>query len=801
MLNNHLKMALRSLLKRKGYAVLNIAGLAIGVACCALIFLFIRNELAVNQVFPNVEHLYRIDSEWREPTMGLHLTTLAPVGQTLVDEYPQVIDQSRIYAMFVDIRVGDAGLRRDAWIADPSIVRMLDLPLIAGNAETALTQPRSVIIRETVAQDVFGTTDVVGRSLRLNTWQNGEQDYTITGVWRKLPYNSLTRMVGSDYEVLLPSPLISQDFIGEGGFTSWQSRYMVVLAETAPQVTSEAMQNVLAGFVERYAPESYHGDLNLSAQSIVSLHLDDNSGRGWRVVWVLATLAALLLLIASINFTNLATAQSLGRSREIGVRKAVGARRTQLIIQFLSEACLVALFATVLGGLFAAVALDGFFELAKAELVLEQPWDATTLGAFLGIALMTGVLAGAYPAFFIAGFEPIKSLKGKLAVSPSSVWLRKGLVVAQFTIAIGLLLGVTVITQQIDFILQQDVGYDKEDLFVVTSVPRNWTPEGVRRMETMRAAFERLPGVESVSLTYDTPTYGWGTGNTNRLRLPGQDAEQGVAMTSFGVDNAFLSTYGLRLAEGQFFGADPSPNDNGVVINQAAARALGLDFLTDPTVILGDSARVSVIGIVDDFHFAHLKEPLRPLLLQSVRATSLYRNFTFRLAGEDTQATVAGIEALWQELFPGAAMEYDFIDQQLAGMYEADEQVKWIVGLASALAVLIACLGMLGMASLTVVQRTKEMGVRKVLGASEVALVGLLTKDFLLPLVIAFVLASPLAYFALEYWLTNFALRVSMDAWTFLVIGGIATTLAWGTIAYHTLTAARANPVKCLRYE
>jgi len=317
----------------------------------------------------------------------------------------------------------------------------------------------------------------------------------------------------------------------------------------------------------------------------------------------------------------------------------------------------------------------------------------------------------------------------------------------------------------------------------------------------MRAAFERIPGVEAVSLTYDTPTYGWGTGNTNRLRLPGQGIEQGVAMTTFGVDDAFLDTYGLRLAEGRYFRAEPSADDNGLVVNQAAARALGLDFQADPTVIIGDSTRVPVIGIVGDFHFAHLKEPLRPLVLQSVRATSLYRNFTLRLDGVNTQATVAEVEALWQEVFPGAAMEYDFIDQQLAGMYDSDQQVKWIVGLASALAVLIACLGMLGMASLTVVQRTKEMGVRKVLGASEAGLVGLLTKDFLLPLLVAFLFASPLAYFAMDYWLSNFALRISINAGTFLLIGGLALVVAWLTVSYHTLRAARANPVDCLRYE
>lgn len=801
MLSHHLRRALRSLFKRKGYTVLNILGLALGVACCVLIFLFIRNELAVNDVFTKADRLYRLESDWREPTMGLRLTTLAPAGETLVDQHPEVIDQARIYAISADLRVGDAGLRRDAWIVDPSIVRMLDLSLLSGDAETALTQPRAVVIRETVAQDVFGTTDVLGRTLRINTWQNGEQDFTITGVWEKLPYNSLTRMVDSDYEVLLPSPLINQDFVGEGAFSSWLSRYMVVIIETAPQVTMSALEHVLHGFVERHAPDTFHGNLDLVAQPLVTLHLDANEGRGWRVVVVLATLAGLLLLIACINFTNLATTQSLSRSREIGVRKAVGAQRGQLVIQFLSEALLVAFAATALGGLLAWSGIDTFFAIAEAEMVLVQPWDGVTLSALLALAVITGLLAGSYPAFFIAGFEPIRALSGTLTVSPTSAWLRKGLVVAQFTVAIGLMIAVTVVVQQVDFILDQDVGYQEEDLLVVSSVPRDWTPEGLRRTETIRDELGRIPGIAAVSLTYDTPTFGSMAGNTLALRRPGQSDTEALTMTSMGVDHAFLATYGLRLTEGTFFRAEPSSHDNGSVLNQTAAQALGLDLARDPIVLVGDTTRVEVVGIVEDFHFANLKEPLRPLVLQSVRANALYRNFTFRFTGTERQATLARIEATWQNVFPGAAMVYDYIDQQLNAMYQPERQVQWVVSFASVLAVLIACLGLLGMASLTVVQRTKELGVRKVLGASEVGLVMLLVKDFLMPLAVAVVIASPIAYLLMNQWLATFALRIDVSGWMFVAVAVMAFSLAALTVGYHALRAAHANPVDSLRYE
>ncbi|HMB94391.1 MAG TPA: ABC transporter permease [Rhodothermales bacterium] len=810
MFKNYLKIALRTLERRKGYTFINVFGLATGVACCLLIFLYVRNEVSVNAHIEDVERIYRVDSDWREASMGLPITTLAPVAQTLVQEYPEVEDGVRLYLMTDRIRVGDKAFRRDVMMADPQVLELFSLPMLAGDPATALLEPYSVVITDALAQTLFGTTDVLGETILFETWQRGEQPYTVTGVRRALPFNSITHFNADHerYDLIIPAQPYG-DFFEEAGWTSWQSRYILQYVKLAPDADVNALQAKLGTFVETYAPETFHGNLNITLNPLRTLYLTDNENLGWRIVGVLSTVALLILLIACINFMNLSTARSLARAREVGVRKTVGAVRWQLVAQFLSESSLIALMATIIGAALASLFIDALFDLADKPLLLTQPWDLTTFAALLGVALVTGVLAGLYPAFVLSSFRPVKALKGTLRVSPSTRRLRQGLVVGQFALAIVLLVTVYTISQQMDFITSRDLGFERENILVINSVPRAFDESGLSQMEAVKTRLTDLPSVTSASLSWRTAAEGTGT---RALHPPDWSREQALSVQSAVVDNDFAQTYSIPLTAGRFFSDERPADATGIVLNESAVQAFGWeDGIEGKSLVVWQTARPDpaadlpsaqpVIGVVEDFHFESLHTPIRPLAFFSVEADSMYRVLALRLAGGNLHEAVAEVEAVWQEVLPHAPFEFTFLDDQIDQNYQTEQQLRQVVGLAALLAILIACLGMLGLAALNTQQRTKEIGVRKVLGASGTHILLLLSRDFTRPVLLAILLAAPVAYLLMQYWLSDFAYKIELGGSVFAVAGLTALVVAWLTVSYHAIRAALADPVQSLRYE
>lgn len=810
MLENYLKIAARNMRRYPGYSAINIVGLAVGVGCCLLIFLFVRNELSVNTALAGVDRIYRLDSDWREASMGLSITTLAPVGERLVEEYAEVIGATRVYLMTNRIRVGDTSLRRDVMMTDPEALSLLGLPLRYGDPRTALNAPRSVVITDSLAEALFGTMDVLGRTVLFETWQAGEQPFTITGVRQTLPYNSVTHFNSSygQYDLIIPAEPF--DFFPEEGWISWESRYIMQYVKVAPGTDVEALQRKLDGFIEAHAPEAFHGNLSLRLNPLRTLYLADNDGQGWRMIGILSTVALLILLIACINFVNLSTARALARAKEVGVRKAVGAERTQLIAQFLGESLLVALLATALGTTLAGFGFKPLLYFADKSAVLAQPWDVITFGILLLVVLVTGALAGLYPAFALSSFKPTAALKGMLYTSSRTAGLRKALVVAQFAIAVILLIAVYTVAQQMNFILNKELGFEQEQVLVINSVPRAFDEAGLAQVERVKARLLALPEVEAASLSWRTAAEGT---DSRALQPTGWHREDAVSVQTAVVDEDFLATYGIALQEGRFFSKERTADHQGVVLNETAASVFGWERgVSGKALRVWGSARPDadaelppaqpVLGVVKDFHFESLHSPIRPLAFVSVRADTLYRVLGVRLAaGAQPRAALASVAAAWKEALPHAPFEFTFLDDQVEQGYRTEQQMRHIAGLAAVFAIVIACLGMLGLAALSTQQRTREIGVRKVLGASAVQILVLLSRDFTRPVLLAILLALPVAYLLLQRWLGDFAYAIELSAGIFLGAACTALLVAWLTVGYYTLRAARTDPACALRHE
>jgi putative ABC transport system permease protein len=715
-------------------------------------------------------------------------------------QFPEVDAQTRMYGIWVTLGTGADFYRRDAWLADPTFLDVFDLPLVHGDAETALQAPRTVVLHEELARTLFGSADVVGRTVEVKTWRNGPQSYTVTGVWEALPRNSVTQFAGSQYQMIL-SETGTWDFTPEGGFTMWTSIYIMQFVRLAEGADLDALRAKLDGFVEANAPNELHGALDIVLSPLPDVYLAFNDNQGWQRLYLLAVLAALVLLIAGINFTNLATARSLDRTREIGVRKALGARRGQLARQFLVEAVLVSGAATVLGAAMAAAGVNLFAQVVGVEFVLEQPWDGRTLGALAGLALGVGLLAGAYPAFVLSGFQPTAVLTDRLSLGGSAGALRKGLVVVQFAAAIVLMVGVYVVNEQIAFATNQDVPFPADRIVTINSAPRDFSPEGHQRIQTARAQIEALDAVESASVSWTVPSAGSAPGSsTLALRRPQWEPDRQVQASAFQwVDAHFADTYDLTMTQGRFFEPPIANDSTSVVLNETAVKTLGLDNPVGASVEV-DGGERTVIGVVQNFNRQNVRYGTGPVALTPLLPGNWFRSVSVKARAGATNI-VETVRATWSEVLPDAPFEHAFLSDAIAEAYDPERQTRRLVGAGAGLALFVALLGLIGLTGFTVRRRTKEIGIRKALGASVSNIVRLLSTDVALLVGIALVVGSPVAYLLARWWLQEFAFRIDLTPWPFLGVGLAALLCALAAVSIHTIRAARIDPATTLRDE
>ncbi|MBC7919709.1 MAG: ABC transporter permease [Ferruginibacter sp.] len=805
MLKNYLTVAVRNFLKHKTYSFINLLGLGVAIVCCLLLGLFVRHEWSYDQFHPQSNRLYRAwVREIYQKEVFTDIVTPYPLGPALAAAYPEITATSRVEAINGTVRKGADVLNERMHLVDPGFFRLFDFPLVQTGGAHPLGQPNGVVLTEEMAKKYFGGTNPVGRTLNIQLDTTTEA-YTVTAVARNVPANSSIR-----FDFLLPFGKIKA-IRSENRLKSWfnisAETYVLLRPGTDPKrLAAKFPAMVKAALGEKYRP----GEYVVNLQPLTAIHLDNSVPPGIEPTsdpaysYVLGTIALFVLVIAGINFTTLSIGRSAGRAREVGVRKVMGAGRNQLIRQFWGEALLMTGLAVVLGAVLARILLPAFNQLAGVPLSFAP--DLTTALFLLALVAGVGLAAGSYPALVLSGFRPVEVLKGKLNVKGDRSWFQRSLVVVQFSLSICLIVGTLVMNRQLDYLQSKPLGY-QTNRTVVVPVGRGGD-EGRRMVELYRHALGSHREVESTTAS----AFPFGAGPWGEMGY----TDQGQKYRTFQfnvVDPHFLPTYGIKLVAGRNFEPDnPVDQHQSILVNQAFVKEYGWQ---DPlnAQLPGRFHPHRIIGVTEDFHYESLHSAVRPLMLV-VRPDSMYEHIeninvqssprpdvSVRLAAGNLSEQVKLLAQAWKSVVPNEPFSYAFVDQNLANQYQLERRMGRMVGIASLFSVGIACLGLFGLATLAVTRRTKEIGVRKVLGASPGDLVSLLAKDFVVLVLIANAIAWPPAWWALNRWLQDFAFRVGVGWEVFALAGISALLVALATVSFQAVKAALANPVKSLRTE
>ena len=808
MLKSYIAIAWRNLIKHKGYTAINITGLATGIACCLLILLYVQDEFSYDQFNAEANHIFRFT---REFTMGapMHFPyTPLPLVPALQVEFPG-IKTMRLAGNgpWSLIRHEDKQFQetRIYW-ADSNAFSFFTFPLMAGNPATALAKPNTVVITEEMAQKYFGSIDPLGKVINVDNTYN----LTVTGVMFPIPTNS---HVHPDFLASFSTryPGFSPD-----AWREWGSNFIYTYFMLPPDYTIERFREQMPSFLQKYARNG-HENTVLHIQRLTDIHLRSHldgeleQNGDSSVVYLFSAIALFILLIACINYMNLATARSSIRMKEIGIKKTLGAERPILMAQFMGEAMLISFVSLILGVTVCELMLPAFDALAGKTLAGSLLFKFPLAFYTVSIGLAVGLISGSYPAFVLSSFRPISMLKGSWTPGSVGRRLRQILVVSQFTVSTALIICTMVVRNQMDFIRTQKLGLDKEHVLLIS------IPDTVVRNEfaLLKNVFRSESGVAGVGGAQITPASPLVNSNAFPPALAGAGPLAKTEPTRFAqewifrfvsVDEDFFSTLNIPLAAGRYFSRS-FPSDAGAfIINELAAKkygwqtaqeALGKELISGfggPNQTTGP-----IVGVVNDVHFESLHEPMKPMVY-------LYRprsigSFVVKIAGGDVRMTVAALERQWHRIVPNWPFVSSFLDSDFEKLYRSDERMGTVFGAFSILAIIIACLGLIGLGAFVIEQRTKEIGVRKVLGATESQIVLLLTKDFVKLVAIAFLIASPIAYLTMSAWLQDFAYRVAIGPGIFLLAGALALLIAWFTVSSISVKAALADPATALRYE
>jgi putative ABC transport system permease protein len=798
MLENYFKIAWRNLLKRRFYSLVTIVGLTVGMTFSFLMMGYIWGELNVNADLRNAGNQYIIRSKWTNPDMGMDLTTLGPLGKTLKTDYPNLVaNYYRYDAITVAVSHGDKHFREDVQTGDSTLLSMFGFPLLHGNAPTALNAPNSIVITENKAMKYFGKTDVVGQSLTLHNFMGGKQQYQITAVMKNPTFNSVTHLLNSPAEIFFPFSSLEGR---KGSEDNWGFPIMINYIELKAGITPEDLAKPIAQEVATHAPEAIKANLQVYLTPLRSYYREANDGIVSKMILTLSGITAFIVLMAIVNFVNIFIGSSSSRLKEIGVRKVLGSLKRQLVGQFLAEAILLALLA-----MFFSIGLYELFRPVLSNVLgknIGSVWSLMPYSLMLPllVALLSGTLAGAYPAWVLSRVPSVESMKGKLKSVKDNVIFRRSLIAAQFIIALFVIAGAGIVSRQVDYFFNKNLGYDKESL-VTLGVPRDWTPDGLAKMERVRDGLAGLKDIKSISLSYEIPN---GNGGGSGLYKPGQDSTEAVMTSILRTDVAYARTYDMRVLAGKFLQEpNTSYQPDHIVLNETAIKSLGYANARDA---VGQQLRVhfydkplTISGVVEDFHFASMHQAIKPLAFADVRGTNTYRYLSIRLHPGNLGSSMTAIGQKWRELMPDAPFEYAFMDETLQKLYLSEMQLKQAARIATLLSVVIVLLGILGMVSLNVARRTREVGIRKVLGAASLHVVSLFLKEFLAILAAAILVAFPLATLLGNRWLNTYAYRVQIGWDIFALIALAFGLMITALVAAQTYKAAVMDPVKSLK--
>lgn len=816
MLQNYLKIAIRNLFKHKGYSLINILGLALGMTCCMLIMLFVLDELSYDRFHEKADSIYRLnwDFKWSNQE-GIGPGTPPPLAAALVNEIPEIVTATRIFPVADLItRCEDKVFNQSGILGvDANFFQVFGFKLLEGDAQTVLSQPNSVVLTDETARKYFGNAPAAGKTLvigedKMIFGRSYSSAFTVTGIVQNPPRNSHIQ-----FEMLT-----SMASHPEVAFFDWSWIWMqmatyAVVREGASLIELEAK---IAGVVQKQAPGalervglSYNeiiangGRWNFVFQPLTDVYLGSASignrlgPLGNKIyVYVFTVIAVLILSIACINFMNLATARAAGRAKEVGIRKVLGSFRSKLIAQFLSESLLFSALAMLVALGMTELLLPSFNYISGKTLALnlfEPAWFSLLIVA---LAIFVGLAAGYYPGLYLSSFKPVEVLKGRAAAGLRSRNLRYALVIFQFVISISLIICTLLVQKQLQYVRDKDLGFDKENILVISNENTRLGNQAVLYKE----AIKNNSLVANASVSTGVPPE-WGF--QDYYKIEGKESET-FDLISYMTDEDFLSTLGIEIVEGRGFSKDFSTEAASVILNESAVKQYGWEEAIGKKITYPGSGEFQVIGVMKDFNFATLHSPVLPFALFHSASKSYQIPASYiivRLKPGDLESAITMLKAEWNAVAPGVPFEYSFLDDNLDAQYRAEKRLGKNFLVFSGLAIFVACLGLLGLASFTAEARTKEIGIRKVLGASVGGIAGMLSKEFTRWVLFANFIAWPIAWYAMRIWLENFAYRIDIGWWEFVLAGGLALGVALLTVSCQALKTALANPVEALRYE
>ncbi|MDB5135220.1 MAG: FtsX-like permease family protein [Mucilaginibacter sp.] len=808
MIRNYIKTAWRNLLRNKSYAAINVIGLAIGIAACLLIFLIVHFETSFDNFHSKKDRIYRVVTAFSNPD-GIHLSsgTPLPIAEGLRIDFPQLKDVAAIFqndGSHYSIGNSSRGepvkkfKEDEAYYAEPQFFNIFDFGWLAGDKKTALSDPNTVVLTQDEADKFFG--DWHGAMGKIIRYEN-KTDLKVTGILKNTPANT-------DFPLKLVISYASVNVKGSdfyGNIHDWVSTFgdhscFVVLPNN---MNAGQFNQNLKAFVKKHKPADYVKD-GFQLQALGDMHYNTEVGVfsnhpfSKQLIKAISLIGLFLLIIACVNFINLATAQAVNRSKEVGIRKVLGSNRNQLILQFISETLIITLFAVILAILLAEIALPMLNKLLEIQLDSAFIADPVLLLFLLGVVICVTLLSGFYPAMVLSGFNPIAALKNKIvSARTSGISLRRALVVLQFCIAQVLVIGTLVIIHQMDYFKNKSLGFDKD---AIITVPFPGDSVNRIKLNTLHDQLLLLPGINDVSYSFASPSdnNGWGS-DFKYNNAPKQ--------TNFSAQLKWADAEYFNLYKLQFVAGHPySKGDtiHGYVVNETLVKKLGV---TNPKDAIGKYIKLwddkkkyaQIVGVVKDFNISSLKNAIQPVLMSSWK--DVYQKINIKLEPTNINQTLASVEKLWNSTFPDGIYEYQFLDEKIANFYKSEDQLSQLYKIFAGIAIFISCLGLYGLVSFMAVQRTKEVGIRKTLGASVGSIVYLFSKEFTLLIIIAFGISAPIGWFFMHWWLQDYTYKISMGPGIFILAIVVSVAIAWITVGYKAIMAALANPVKSLRSE
>jgi putative ABC transport system permease protein len=798
MFRNYLKIAFRQLTKHKGFSIINISGLALGMTACLLMLMFVVNETSYDNFHPNKDRIFRVITDWGKEGSRMKFAGAMPaIAPTLNEEVPEVEVAARVRRMTKTV-ITDAenqAVKEDnAFYGDPEIFDIFNWSLLEGDKSSVLDEPYSVVLSHKIARKYFGSNDAIGQILTINN-----SPYKITGVMKDLPANTHLNC-----EILVSYTTV--EALGEypdKPWNVWGDDYnYIVLKENVP---AENIHEKLNRLLIKNAGDWYRGRMDLIPQPLSAIHWD-NESRGdigpkgnYLYVYLFLSASILVLLIACFNFMNLSTSRYVDRMKEVGVRKVVGANRQQLIYQFLVESTLVALIAATIGIYLFILLNKSLYALLNIEFVVSSSHAIYLYGIIVLLVLVVGLFAGGYPAFFLSRFRPVDIIKSGFWGVKNKLSFRHVLVVLQFSISIFLIVGTLVVYQQLHFMKNSDLGFEKKDVLLV-QFP--WGNEEVKqKYPVLRDELLNNPNVLSVSGVYTVP--GINSQFQMGARKAGDDPEKTVTLQALPADFGFVQSMGLQLIEGRDLSKDYAlDNRESAILNEAAVKLLGLEDPVGTKLLIPrdqEMSEMTVVGVVRDFHVQSLHNTINPMVI--FVEPKMYAMMAVKINSANPEETVQSLKEIWNSVLPFAAFNYRYMEDAYHGFYRTEEKTGKLITIFTCLALFVTCLGLFGLASFMTSKRVKEIGIRKVLGATAGGITVLLSKQFTKWVIISNVFAWPIAYYLLSRWLENFAYRMNLGPAPFLVSGAVVLSIAVLTVSFQAIRAAMANPVESLRYE